>query len=54
MRSLLIGLAVVVIAVVLISALIHVLYYGFLFLIAIGIGFVAFRVGRRTGGRNRS
>ena len=54
MRSLLIGLAVVVIAVVLVTALVHVLHYGFLFLVAIGIGFVAFRVGRRTGGRNRS
>jgi hypothetical protein len=53
-RSLLIGLAVVVIAVVLISALIHILYFGFLFVLAIGVGFVAYRVGRRSGGRSRS
>jgi hypothetical protein len=53
-RSLLIGLAVVVIAVVLISALIHIVQYGFLFLLAVGIGFVAFRVGRRSRGRDRS
>jgi hypothetical protein len=53
LRSLLIGLAVLVIAVVLISALIHILYFGFLFLLAIAIGFAAFRVGRSTGRRSR-
>ena len=51
LRALLIGLAVFVIAVVLISAVAHLLYYGFLFLVAIGVGFLAFRVGRRS--RNR-
>jgi uncharacterized membrane protein (DUF485 family) len=48
-RYLLLGLAAVVLAVVLISVLVHVLYFGFLFLIAVAIGFVAFRVGRRSG-----
>lgn len=52
-RYLLLGLAAVVLAVVLISALIHVLYFGFLFLLAVGVGFIAFRVGRRSR-RDRS
>jgi uncharacterized membrane protein YccC len=51
LRALLIGLAVFVIAVVLITAVAHLLTYGFLFLVAIGVGFLAFRVGRRS--RNR-
>jgi hypothetical protein len=54
LRTLLIGLAIVVVAVVLISALIHVLFFGFLFFIAVAIGFAAFRVGRRSGGRSGS
>lgn len=48
-RYLLLGLVAVVLAVVLISVLVHVLYFGFLFLIAVAIGFIAFRVGRRSG-----
>jgi len=51
LRALLIGLAIFVIAVVLLTVVAHVLYYGFLFLIAIGVGFVAFRAGRWS--RNR-
>jgi fucose permease len=51
LRALLIGLAIFVIAVVLITAVAHLLYYGFLFLIAIGVGFLAFRAGRWS--RNR-
>jgi hypothetical protein len=51
LRALLIGLAIFVIAIVLITVVAHVLYYGFLFLIAIGVGFLAFRAGRRS--RNR-
>jgi hypothetical protein len=48
-RYLLLGLAAIVLAVVLISALVHVLYFGFLFLIAVAVGFLAFRIGRRSG-----
>lgn len=51
LRALLIGLAIFVIAIVLITVVAHVLYYGFLFLIAIGVGFLAFRAGRWS--RNR-
>ena len=51
LRALLIGLAIFVIAIVLITVVAHVIYYGFLFLIAIGVGFLAFRVGRWS--RNR-
>jgi hypothetical protein len=53
LRTLLIGLAILVIAVVLVSVLIHILYFGFLFLLAVAVGFVAFRVGRRSS-RSRS
>jgi hypothetical protein len=48
-RYLLLGLAAIVLAVVLISALVHVLYFGFLFLIAVAVGFLAVRIGRRSG-----
>jgi hypothetical protein len=51
LRALLIGLAIFVIAVVLISVVAHVFTYGFLFLVAIGVGFLAFRAGRWS--RNR-
>jgi hypothetical protein len=51
LRALLIGLAIFVIAIVLITVVAHVIYYGFLFLIAIGVGFLAFRAGRWS--RNR-
>jgi hypothetical protein len=51
LRALLIGLAIFVIAIVLITVVAHVLYYGLLFLIAIGVGFLAFRAGRWS--RNR-
>jgi fucose permease len=51
LRTLLIGLAIFVVVVVLISAVAHVLYYGFLFLIAIGVGFLAFRAGRWSRSR---
>jgi hypothetical protein len=51
LRTILIGLAIFVIAVVLITAVAHILQFGFLFLVAIGVGFVAFRAGRRS--RNR-
>ena len=51
LRALLIGLAVFVIAVVLITAVAHLLYYGFLFLVAIGVGFLAFRAGRWSRSR---
>lgn len=46
LRTLLIGLAIFVIAIVLITIVAHVLFYGFIFLVAIGVGFLAFRVGR--------
>ena len=51
LRALLIGLAIFVLAIVLITVVAHVIYYGFLFLIAIGVGFLAFRAGRWS--RNR-
>jgi len=51
LRALLIGLAIFVIALVLLSAVAHLLQYGFLFLVAIGVGFLAFRAGRRSRGR---
>lgn len=51
LRALLIGLAIFVIAVVLITAVAHLVVYGFLFLIAIGAGFLAFRAGRWSRSR---
>ncbi len=51
LRALLIGLAIFVIALVLLSAVAHLLQYGFLFLVAIGVGFLAFRAGRRSRSR---
>jgi hypothetical protein len=51
LRAILIGLAIFVIAVVLISAVAPLLYYGFLFLVAIGVGFLAFRAGRWSHNR---
>lgn len=48
------GLAALVIAVVLISVLVHVLFFGFLFVLAAAVTFVVFRVGRRSRGRSRS
>jgi hypothetical protein len=52
-RALLLGLTVLVIAVVLISILVHVLYFGFLLVVAAAITFVVFRVGRRSRSRSR-
>lgn len=51
--KLLLGLAAIVVAVVLISMLAHILWFGFLFVLAIGVTFVAFRAGRRSRGRAR-
>jgi hypothetical protein len=53
LRALLMGLAALVVAVVLISVLLHVLYFGFVFLLVAAITFVVFRAARRPGGRLR-
>jgi hypothetical protein len=54
LRVLLLGLAAVVIAVVVISVLIKVAFFGLLFLVVIGATFLMFRVGRRSRSRDRS
>jgi hypothetical protein len=47
-RSLLLGLAALVVVVVLVSILVHALVFGLLFVLAAAVTFVAFRVGRRS------
>lgn len=44
--ALLLGLAAIVIAVVLISALVHILYVGFIFVLAAAVTFLVFRAVR--------
>jgi hypothetical protein len=46
-RSLLLGLAALVVVVVLVSILLHALAFGLLFVLAAAVSFVVFRVGRR-------
>jgi hypothetical protein len=52
-RSLLLGLAALVVVVLLVSVLAHILFFGFLFAAAAAVTFVAFRVGRRSASRSR-
>jgi hypothetical protein len=53
LRALLMGLAALVVVVVLISILIHVLFYGFVLVLVAAVTFLVFRVARRPGGRFR-
>src|SRR5450631_3844239 len=46
-RSLLLGLAALVVVVVLVSILVHALIFGLLFVLAAAVSFAVFRVGRR-------
>jgi hypothetical protein len=48
LRALLMGLAVVVIAVVVISVLVKVAIFGLMLLLVVGATFLVFRVGRRS------
>lgn len=50
-RAILVGLAILVAVIVVFAILVPVLHIAFLFLIAAAIGFVAFRVGRRSSRR---
>jgi hypothetical protein len=52
-RSLLLGLAALVVVVILVSVLAHILFFGLLFVAAVAITFVVFRVGRRSASRSR-
>jgi predicted membrane-bound spermidine synthase len=53
LRALLMGLAALIIAVVVISVLVHVLFFGFVLVLVAAVTFVVFRAGRRPGGRFR-
>ena len=53
LRALLMGLAALVVAVVVISVLVHVLFYGFMLVLVAAVTFLVFRAARRPGGRFR-
>jgi len=51
LRALLMGLVAVVIAIFVISVLVHILYFGVLLVVVAGITFLVFRASRGAGRR---